>query len=91
MKVIRLHPRDNVAVALEEVSKGEVLSIDGQELTAAEDIQRGHKIALAPIAAGAPVMKYGCAIGLAKENIAPGQWVHVHNVRTGLSEGGAYT
>ena len=91
MKAIRLHPRDNVAVALEEVAEGEALSIDGQELTAAEAIGRGHKLALAPIPAGAPVMKYGCAIGLAKEDIAPGQWVHVHNVRTGLSEGGAYT
>ncbi|MCM1149122.1 MAG: altronate dehydratase family protein [Butyricicoccus sp.] len=91
MKAIRLHPRDNVAVALEEVAAGEALSIDGQKLTAAEAIGRGHKLALAPISAGAPVMKYGCAIGLAKEDIAPGQWVHVHNVRTGLSEGGAYS
>ena len=91
MKAIRLHPRDNVAVALEEVAAGEALSVDGRELTAAEAIQRGHKLALTAIPAGAAVMKYGCAIGLAKEDIAPGQWVHVHNVRTGLSEGGAYT
>ena len=88
MKLIRIHPRDNVAVALEDLSQGEVLSIDGQDLTAAEAIQRGHKLALGPIPAGSPVMKYGCAIGLAKEDIAPGQWVHVHNVRTGLSEEG---
>ncbi len=91
MKAIRLHPRDNVAVALEDVAAGEALSVDGQELTAAEAVGRGHKLALTAIPAGAPVMKYGCAIGLAKEDIAPGQWVHVHNVRTGLSEGGAYT
>ena len=90
MKVIRLHPRDNVAVALEDLTQGEALSVDGQQLTAAQDIPRGHKFALAPIPAGEKVMKYGCAIGLAKEDIAPGQWVHVHNVRTGLSEEGEY-
>ena len=90
MNLIRIHPRDNVAVALEDLSQGEVLSVDGQDLTAAEAIQRGHKLALGPIPAGSPVMKYGCAIGLAKEDIAPGQWVHVHNVRTGLSEEGEY-
>ena len=90
MKVIRLHPRDNVAVALEDVAQGEGLSVDGLEFAAAEDIQRGHKIALTPISAGEAVMKYGCAIGTAKADIAPGAWVHVHNVRTGLSEGGEY-
>jgi len=91
MKIIRLHPRDNVAVALEDVRQGEVLAAESVQVTAAQDIQRGHKLALSPIPAGAPVMKYGCAIGLAKEDIAPGQWVHVHNVRTGLSEEGEYT
>ena len=90
MKLIRIHPRDNVAVALEDLAQGEALSVDGQDLTAAQAIQRGHKLALSPIPAGSPVMKYGCAIGLAKEDIAPGQWVHVHNVRTGLSEEGEY-
>lgn len=91
MKLIRIHPADNVAVALEDLAPGEVLTVDGQAVTAAQAIQRGHKIALTLIPAGAPIVKYGCAIGLAEENIAPGQWVHVHNVRTGLSEGGAYT
>lgn len=91
MKLIRIHPADNVAVALEDLAQGEALTVDGQEVTAAQAIQRGHKIALAPIPAGSPIVKYGCAIGLAKENIAPGQWVHVHNAGTGLSEGGEYT
>ena len=90
MKLIQIHPDDNVAVALEDIAQGETLSLEGASVTAAEKIQRGHKIALASIPAGVPVMKYGCAIGLSKEDIAPGQWVHVHNVRTGLSEGGEY-
>lgn len=91
MNVIRLHPRDNVAVALEDVAQGQALTVDGIELTAAGNVQRGHKIALAPIPAGEKIIKYGCAIGLAKEDIPAGAWVHVHNVRTGLSEDGAYT
>ena len=91
MKLIRIHPSDNVAVALEDLAQGEKLAVDGQEVTAAQAIQRGHKIALTSIPAGGPVVKYGCAIGLAREDIAPGQWVHVHNVGTGLSEDGEYT
>lgn len=90
MKVIRLHPRDNVAVALEDVAQGEVLSLDGAELTAAESVRRGHKLALSPIPAGEKIIKYGCGIGTAKADIPRGAWVHVHNAATGLSEGGAY-
>ena len=90
MKLIQIHPDDNVAVALEDIRKGEALTLDGVAVTAAEDVARGHKLALCAIAAGEPVVKYGNPIGLAKTDIAPGSWVHVHNTRTGLSESAEY-
>ncbi len=86
MRALRIHPLDNVAVALEPVAAGEKVCVEGARVTAAEDIQRGHKLALSAIAPGEPVVKYGCPIGLATAPIAPGMWVHTHNVRTGLSE-----
>ena len=88
MKLIQIHPSDNAAVALEDIARGETL--ESSSLTALEDIRRGHKIALKDIPAGGDVVKYGCVIGQAKEDIPAGAWVHVHNVRTGLSEGGSY-
>lgn len=91
MKAIRIHPLDNVAVAMEPIAKGETITLeDGVCVTALQDIQRGHKIALIALSAGEPIRKYGCVIGLAKTQIAPGEWVHTHNVRTGLSEEGDY-
>ena len=42
----------------------------------------GHKIAVAPMDAGEPVVKYGEVIGVATCPIRPGQHVHVHNVRS---------
>ena len=86
MNSIQISPRDNVAVALHPLAKG--ASEQGVMLT--EDVQQGHKFALAPIAAGEPVIKYGYPIGIAKSDIQPGSWVHVHNVRTGLSEESDY-
>ena len=83
MKTIRIHPLDNVAVALATLTAGE----EG----ALQTIPRGHKIALCDIAEGDPITKYGCTIGYAKEAISAGQWVHTHNVRTGLSEDSVYT
>ena len=92
MKLIRIHPADNVAVALEDIAAGEKLTLaDGAAVTAAEDVARGHKLALTAIPAGTQIIKYGCAIGFAKADIAPGAWVHTHNVRTGLSEDAAYS
>ena len=91
MQLIHIHPRDNVAVALQDIAEGTTISLDSFTCTAKENIARGHKIALQEISEGAPVIKYGNVIGLAKQEIRPGEWVHVHNVRTGLSEGAEYT
>ncbi len=92
MKAIQIHPLDNVAVALETIAKGQTVELKtGRTVITAEEIARGHKMALEAIPAGGPVVKYGCTIGLAKQDIAPGEWVHTHNVRTGLSEDGTYS
>jgi len=91
MKIIRIHPSDNVAVALSPIMKGDVLPIGTLSVTATEDIPQGHKIALEEIAAGQPVIKYGFPIGSAKDSILPGQWVHTHNVKTNLAGELEYT
>lgn len=84
-KLIRINPRDNVAVALHPVAAGETLLVGGGAVAAAEDIPQGHKIALAAIAEGQPVVKYGFPIGRATADVAAGAWVHTHNIRTNLS------
>ncbi|MEG1549060.1 MAG: altronate dehydratase family protein [Ruthenibacterium sp.] len=85
-KLIQISPADNVAVALHPVAKGEtVLGI-----TALEDIPQGHKMALKPIACGENAVKYGFPIGHALADIVAGAWVHVHNLKTNLSDGGSY-
>lgn len=78
---IRIHPGDTVAVALRAVPKGTEFS--GVQANA--DIPQGHKMALTAIRAGEKVIKYGFPIGHATENIAPGDWVHTHNMATDLS------
>lgn len=46
----------------------------------------GHKYAICPIAAGENVVKYGMPIGCATVDIAIGDHVHVHNVKTNLGD-----
>ena len=66
-ELLRITPKDNVAVALNAISAGTVLTVDEMTVTAADDIPAGHKIALTAIAKGENVIKYGFPIGYAKE------------------------
>lgn len=88
---LRIHPTDNVAVALAPLSAGTAAEVDGISLTLAEDIPQGHKFALTDIPKDAQIIKYGYPIGIAKEDIHPGGWVHIHNIRTGLGDLLTYT
>ena len=88
---IKIHPEDSVAVALKVLEKGTEVQIDGRSLILREEIPEGHKFALQNIAAGEQVFKYGNSIGTAREEILPGAWVHIHNVKTGLGEVLDYT
>ncbi len=61
---IRVHPRDNVGII-----------VDPEGFTALERIPQSHKMALRPIEAAEPVLRYGHNIGLAKRRIEAGAWV----------------
>ena len=55
------------------------------------DIESGHKYALADIAEGENVIKYGFSIGHATQPIKKGEHVHTHNLKTNLKEKLNYT
>jgi altronate hydrolase len=89
-RALRVDPGDSVATLLDDVHSGETVQVGAFAVTASADIQRGHKIALQPIAAAAPVLKYGFPIGRATAAIAAGEHVHAHNLATGLAGTLAY-
>lgn len=88
---IKINENDNVIVALKELAQGEEVTVGDRKVTALEAIPAGHKMAIADIAAGSEVIKYGFRIGNAKEDIKAGQWVHVHNIKTALGDLLEYT
>jgi len=75
-RTIRLSADDNVVVAVDPIAAGAAVA----GTTARERVPRGHKMAVAAIAPDAAVRKYGQVIGFASRAIAPGEWVHEHNV-----------
>ena len=62
--VLKIHERDNVAVALVPIKKGNPLSFNNVHIEVAEDIGVGHKIAIEDVAAGQNIIKYGAPIGM---------------------------
>lgn len=90
-RYIKIHPDDNVAVALADLAEGESLAFQGKEVVLAQAIERGHKFALQPLAMGDLVMKYGLPIGHASVPVAAGETLHSHNIRTNLSDVDEYS
>jgi (2R)-sulfolactate sulfo-lyase subunit alpha len=81
------HQDDMVAVAVRDVEPGgaEFTSLDSgarRPIEVLEQIPLGHKVALIDIAKGSDVIEYGQRVGIAQENIAIGEMVHVHNIRS---------
>ncbi|MGY4797892.1 altronate dehydratase family protein [Lysinibacillus sp. FSL K6-0057] len=83
--VIKIHPMDNVAIALSDLPQGFLLPLDGTEITLQQQVLRGHKIAITTLSKDTHIMKYGFPIGHATEEISAGSWVHSHNMKTNLS------
>ena len=85
-RAVLLRSDDTVAVAARPLPKGFHLELAGRTIEVREPIGLGHKVALADIAPGEPVRKYGQIIGFASRAIPAGSLVHVHNLKADLFE-----
>lgn len=96
-RALLMHPRDNVAVVLQDTFAGDVLTVvqelaeGGQaggveELRAVRDMPLGFKVARVPLNAGDLVYRAGSLIGRATVRIAPGDRVHVENLESTLQQ-----
>ena len=81
---LKIAPDDSVATLLDDARAGETLALAGATLTLAQDVGRGHKVAVVAVAPGEAVFKYGYPIGHATAPIRPGEHVHSHNLATAL-------
>lgn len=81
---VLLNADDDVVVARRSAPAGTVWAgPQERSVTCRERIELGHKLAIRGISAGSPVRKYGQLIGYATRDIAPGDWVHQHNLGLG--------
>ncbi|EWH08967.1 altronate hydrolase [Catenovulum agarivorans DS-2] len=81
---IQVHNDDNVVVAIQPFSKGEVFEHNSRKIELLDDVPAGHKVCIKAIAAGEDVIKYGYSIGQATCDIRVGHHVHSLNLKTKL-------
>ena len=86
MDYIKINDLDNVCVALNILPKGEKIVFGSDVTFTNSEIPAGHKVALKDIKAGEDIIKYGNRIGIAKEDIKAGNWIHTHNIKTALGD-----
>lgn len=80
-KITRVHPKDNLIVALTDLFPGETVKYGEKEFKIKEKIPAKHKFVTRDMEAGDELYMYGVLVGKAQEHIAEGCAIRVSNVR----------
>lgn len=90
-RVLRIDPRDTVAVSLGVLAPGQQITVGNVAIAVQDDIPFGHKVALVDMVAGQWVIKYGEKIGVTSTNIRVGEHVHTRNLESSRGRGDLVT
>ena len=77
--VLKVDPRDNVLIALQNLRQGDRISFSDQTYVLASDVPAKHKFAIENLASGDNVIMYGVLVGKARESIHAGEVLNTRN------------
>jgi altronate hydrolase len=77
--VLKLDPRDNVLIALQNLRRDERITFSNQTYVLASDVQAKHKFATEDLAAGSDLIMYGVLVGKARQAIQVGEILTTRN------------
>ncbi|PTQ96993.1 altronate hydrolase [Mucilaginibacter yixingensis] len=80
-RLLKVHPADNVLVALTDLQAGEVVSFEGKNYTLVDFIPAKHKFVTTDMKAGDEIIMYGVLVGKAQSDIPTGGWISTKNVK----------
>lgn len=80
-RVLKIHPADNVLVALTDLKAGENISYNGTSITLAENIPAKHKFVYQPFQPESEIIMYGVLVGKATKPIGAGCSINTQNVK----------
>ena len=79
--VLKLHPKDNVIVALQNLKAGEIVDFEGISYTIQHDLDAKHKFVTEDLAVGDHVTMYGVLVGKATKPITRGAQITTFNLK----------
>ncbi|SEG68040.1 UxaA family hydrolase [Sphingobacterium lactis] len=79
--VLKIHPKDNVIVALQDLKKGQSIILDGETIYLHEDIPAKHKFFTHAMEFGDEIFMYGVLVGKAQFSIPQGAIMNVDNTK----------
>lgn len=71
---------DNLAIAVRRLPAGTLIAAADGNLTLSHDVLEGHRFAITPIPAGAPLLSWGLPFGVARRDLAAGEYVCNHGM-----------
>jgi altronate hydrolase len=80
-KLVKVHPDDNVLVALTDLPKGETVKYREEEFILQDDIPAKHKFVTTDLNEGDIVTMYGVMVGKAQTKIAKGGIISTANLK----------
>jgi len=80
-RVIKVHPKDNVLVALTDLQKGETIQYGDENYLLLDDIKAKHKFYITDLTIGDKVIMYGVLVGTAQKDITKGSWMSTENIK----------
>ncbi len=84
-KVLKVHPHDNVLVALADLQQGETVTFEGEDFLLKDKIQAKHKFATSDLQPGDEVTMYGVLVGKAQAEIPRGGLISTENLKHAAS------
>ncbi len=79
--VLKVHPKDNVLVALTDLKKYDVIEFGGEKFVLQEDVKAKHKFFTTDLQQGDKVIMYGVLVGTAQKFIAKASWMSTENIK----------
>lgn len=83
--ILKVHPADNVIVALTDLKQNDTVLYDGDTIVLQDDIQAKHKFTSMPLKAGEEIIMYGVLVGKAQEDLEKGSLITTSNVKHAAS------
>lgn len=80
-RVLKIHPHDNVLVALQDLQKGESIHYKDQVYLLKEDVPAKHKFYIVPLKKGEEVFMYGTLVGKVQYDVQVGERMSTENLK----------